>query len=346
MGRKVFISVLGAGNYSECKYIKDDFTSEPVCYIQEATLKMLHAEQEWDSNDAAYILLTDGAEEKHWEQLSSRLAQMKLPFAVESVKIPIGNNEAEIWEIFTRAYEHIKEGDTLYIDITHGFRYLPMLVVALINYSKFLKGTRVASITYGNYEARNRDTNEAPIIDLTSLATLLDWNYAAGEFINNGNISPMVELSDSVITPIMRNAETRSKEVGALKGFLGSLSTFIDELRTCRGKDIIKAKNLKSAYSNKDTMARELIVPLTPLFERIIDSHSMFDLNGAPTNTLKAARWCYERGMYQQAITILLEAIITFKCAECSFDYEKRTWRGLVTSAINRMVSLSPKVRL
>jgi hypothetical protein len=79
----------------------------------------------------------------------------------------------------------------------------------------------------------------------------------------------MVELSDSVITPIMRNAETRSKEVGALKGFLGSLSTFIDELRTCRGKDIIKAKNLKSAYSNFDSMAQGLIAPLTPIFERI-----------------------------------------------------------------------------
>jgi hypothetical protein len=45
--------------------------------------------------------------------------------------------------------------------------------------------------------------------------------------------------------------------------------------------------------------------------------------------------------MYQQAITILLEAIITFICAECSFDYEKRTWRGLVTCAINIKVKKS-----
>ena len=341
MGRKVFISVLGAGNYGECKYTKENFTSEPVCYIQEATLKMMHAEQEWDSSDAAYILLTDGAEEKHWEQLSSRFAQMELPFQVKSVKIPMCNNEAEIWDIFTRTFEHIKEEDTLYIDITHGFRYLPMLVVALINYSKFLKNTRVASITYGNFEARNRDTNEAQIVELTSLSTLLDWNYAAGEFINNGNISPMVELSDSVITPIMKNAQTRSKEVGALKGFLGSLSAFIDELRTCRGKEIIKATKIRSAYSNKDTMARELIAPLTPLFARIIDSLSMFDVNGTPANTLKAARWCYERGMYQQAITMLQESIVTFICDECSFDYEKRDRRGLTSSAINIKIKKS-----
>ena len=334
MGRKVFISVLGAGNYSECKYIKDEFASEPVCYIQEATLRMLRANQQWDSNDAAYILLTDGAKEKHWELLSQRFAQMELPFAVDTVKIPMGNNETEIWDIFTHTFEKIKEGDTLYIDITHGFRYLPMLVVALINYSKFLKNTQVASITYGNFEARNRDTNEAQIIELTSLSTLLDWNYAAGEFINNGNVSPMVELSNTVITPIMRNAETRSNEVRELGAFLKSLSMFIDELRTCRGKEIIKAKNLKSAYSYFDSMARGLIAPLTPIFERIKESMASFSTDGTTMNTLAAARWCHEQGMYQQALTFLREGVITIICERYGLRYITENERKPVETII------------
>ena len=33
----------------------------------------------------------------------------------------------------------MQDGDELYFDLTHGFRYLPMLVMVLINYSKFLK---------------------------------------------------------------------------------------------------------------------------------------------------------------------------------------------------------------
>lgn len=346
MGRKVFISVLGAGNYNECIYIKDNFTSEPVCYIQEATLKMLHAEQGWDSNDAAYILLTDGAEEKHWKQLSSRFAQMKFSFAVESVKIPIGNNEAEIWDIFTRSFEQIKEEDTLYIDITHGFRYLPMLVVALINYSKFMKRATVASITYGNYEARNFDTNEAQIIDLTSLSTLLDWNYAAGEFINNGNISPMAELSNSVIAPIMKNAETRSKEVRELGAFLKSLSIFIDELRTCRGKDIIKAKNLKSAYSNFDCMAQGLIAPLTPIFERIKESLYKFSIDGSTMNTLAAAHWCHEQGMYQQALTFLREGVITIICERYGLGYITESERKPVENIIHHIKEKTEKEKI
>lgn len=325
MARKVFISVLGAGNYSECKYTKENFTSEPVQYIQEASLDYLLTQQEWNSNDAAYILLTDGAKQKHWDSsqgLCTRLNNMRLPFEVHTIEnLPMGNNETEIWEIFTRTFEQIQQGDTLYIDITHGFRYLPMLVVALINYSKFLKKTTVASITYGNFEARNRETNEAQIIDLSSLSTLLDWNYAAGEFINNGNATPMKELSDSVINPIMRYEEDKRKKMTPLRQFLINLSKFIEEIRTCRGKDLINAKSLKSVYNNYKEIEEQPIAALTPLFERIIESIAEFNNNGATDNFLVAARWCYERGMYQQALTLLREGVITIICEQYNLGY-------------------------
>lgn len=322
MARKVFISILGIGNYSECKYTRESFTSQSVCYIQEATLDMLLKQQQWDSNDVAYILLTEGAKQKHWdssEGLCTRLNNMQLPFEVHTIGIPVGNNEAEIWEIFNNTFKHIQQGDTLYIDITHSFRYLPMIVVALINYSKFLKNTTVASITYGSYESRIN--NEAPILELTSLSQLLDWNYAAGEFINNGNVVPMKQLSDSIINPIMRYQEDRRKQIAPLRQFLTYLSHFIDELRTCRGVEIIKAKNLQSAYENYKKIVEQPIAALDPLFERIIESIEAFNRDGASNNTLSAARWCNQRGMYQQAITFLREGVITIICEHYNLDY-------------------------
>ena len=41
MARKVFISVLGFTNYSECIYTKDAYKSHSVRFIQEATLEYL-----------------------------------------------------------------------------------------------------------------------------------------------------------------------------------------------------------------------------------------------------------------------------------------------------------------
>ena len=66
MARKVFISVLGFTNYSECIYTKDAYKSHSVRFIQEATLEYLLQQTEWTSNDVAYIMLTDGAEKANW----------------------------------------------------------------------------------------------------------------------------------------------------------------------------------------------------------------------------------------------------------------------------------------
>ena len=205
MSRKVFISFLGFSNYGACHYVREGFKSSEVRYIQEATLRYLMDQSQWTAQDAAYILLTEGAENRNWvdngqldregkviEQtgLKIQMERMNLPFVVHPIRnLPDGNNEKEIWQIFERIFEVIEEGDELYFDLTHGFRYLPMLILVLGNYSKFLKKISVGGITYGNYESRNRETNEAPIIDLLPLSELQDWTSSAVAYLTSGNIT-------------------------------------------------------------------------------------------------------------------------------------------------------------
>ena len=98
MARKVFISVLGYTNYGECIYTKEGYKSHSVRFIQEATLEYLLQQTEWTAADAAYVMLTDGAEKANWhddghkdrvtgemivcEGLQTRLDKMHLPFKV------------------------------------------------------------------------------------------------------------------------------------------------------------------------------------------------------------------------------------------------------------------------
>jgi len=171
MARKVFISVLGANVYQECTYSWSGVALPPTRFIQKATL-MMHKAQEWPEDSAAYILLTSEARTDNWEVadgkrknfkgetidyvgLKDSLAVLNLPFEVKPVDIPRGDNEKEIWDIFEKTFDLIEEGDHLYFDLTHGFRYLPMLVLVLGNYAKFLKNAKVEAITYGNWEGRN-----------------------------------------------------------------------------------------------------------------------------------------------------------------------------------------------
>ena len=165
MARKVFISVLGTGYYGACKYVKDGFVSSETRFIQQATLEYLKVCNNWTTKNAdgevvdrIYILLTDGAREKNWNKsITSRmnpktkqeepylgleqiLTDMNLPCPVETLRIPDGKNEEEMWTIFNTVYEALKPNDELYFDLTHSYRYLPMLVLVLGNYAKVLKG--------------------------------------------------------------------------------------------------------------------------------------------------------------------------------------------------------------
>ena len=205
MSRKVFISFLGGTNYCYCDYQKDGKSYGNVRFIQEATLNYLDVNSKWKETDVAMILLTKVAKDSNWidngqkdrdgkkicdeqtkstlEGLGTRLKKFKITEQVVD-ELPEGNDENEIWEIFERVFCKINEGDHLYFDITHGFRYLPMLVMVLCNYSKFLKKVTVESITYGNFEVA-RQLGHGLIVDLLPLTKLQDWTYAAGQYLDS-----------------------------------------------------------------------------------------------------------------------------------------------------------------
>lgn len=350
MARKVFISILGFTNYEQCTYIKNDYKSASVRFIQEATIDYVCQQSEWTANDSAYILLTNGAEKANWyndghkdkdtgevikcEGLCTRLQKMNLPFIVNTIKnLPDGNTEEEIWEIFERVFNELQDDDELYFDLTHGFRYLPMLVMVLINYSKFLKNTTVKSITYGNFDSRNRETNEAPIIDLLPLSALQDWTYAAGQFLDSGNVDKLQLLCNKELKPILRNAQGTNKNATNLRTFVKYLNEVISERQTCRGMNIIKSENFKKLKGVSEQMDSIIIAPLKPVFNKIKQSMTFFDENENIRNGFSAAVWCYQNGLLQQSATILQEFVITYICARHGIKIDDETQRDWVTSA-------------
>ena len=349
MGRKVFISVLGSNNYTECIYYKNEYKSAPVRFVQEATLDYLTKLEEWTENDVTIFLLTDEVEKINWldnghlkrdtneiiqcEGLKRRLEKMNLPIQISTINhLPHGNNETEIWNIFENTFSKLQDEDELYFDLTHGFRYLPMLVMVLINYSKFLKNTKVKSITYGNFESRNRITNEAPIIDLLLLSTLQDWTYAAGQFLDSGNVNKLINLSTDKIAPILR--DTKGKDEGAkiLRKFIDSLEKSVEDMQACRGVSVVEATNLGALKQITNQLESTFIQPLNPIFGKIKSQFEDFSEHANVKNGFIAAKWCLENGLYQQSITIFLENVVTLFCKEEGLDYKGKE-RELINKA-------------
>lgn len=360
MARKVFISVLGAGLYESCKYTANGFCSTETRFVQQAMLEYLNA-QEWTEESKAYFLITDKAKTANWivegEQrfnkqqnayipyrgLKKVLELSNFPFPCDGIPIPDGKDETEMWKIFEATFKLLKVGDDLYFDLTHSFRYLPMLMLVLGNYAKFLKKATVCSITYGNYEARNPLVNEAPIVDLLPLSSLQDWTFATADFLKNGYTDRLVELSEKRLDPLMRNAETRTNDTKRLRSFVNNLKSFSLDMQTCRGLNVIEAMTIEKTKTDINALQNVVIPQLEPVLHEVQKSIEPFCASDDIANALKASQWCYDNQQYQQAITFLEEGLISYFCVRHGIAIEDRNRRELITSAFNILAQDIPK---
>lgn len=353
MSRKVFVSILGMSWYQECHYVKDAFDSGKVRFIQEATLNYLFTKGKWKKEDKIFILLTDMARQNNWtesieerhhpqmkenmpyERLEKRLKCLDSSCHIEGVTIKEGKNEEELWDIFTTMYNLLEENDELYIDITHSFRYLPMLLLVFCNYVKFLKDVNVAHISYGNFDARVGD--KAPIIDLLPIVSLQDWTIAAADYIRHGNVDQIVNLCKKHIEPILKKTEDKNDAIKELNIFADNLKEVIQERQVCRGINIVESVSVKKLKQSCEQISHTIIPPLDPIFEKIKDSLVDYDDNENVMNGFEAAKWCYQNGLYQQCVSILHENLLTYICLLIPdrFKWYERKRRVYIQAALN-----------
>lgn len=347
MARKVFISILGTGFYGKCSYISNSFKSTNTRFAQQAILELCNAKA-WSEEDKALIFLTESARKVNWDVkerlfqqremvnykgLKHVIEEMKLPIEIVDTFIPDGKNEKEMWEIFTTIYNILEDGDEVYIDLTHSFRYLPMLLLVLSNYAKFLKNIKIKHLSYGNYEARNTNTNEAPITNLLPITILQDWTYAAADYLENGNAERLVNLSKTELDPVLRESKGSDKKALTIHRMMSKLQETTEDFQTCRGFDIINAKNINPLKSQLDEVKSTFIKPLNPVIEKISDAFEVFDKNSNIHNGFHAAKWCLNNGLYQQSATILLENITSYFCERHGIKINDEDEREIINSA-------------
>ncbi len=312
MARKVFISILGVSYYQETNYyFNNENNSVKTRFVQEAALKLIA--KEFKQEDVAYIFLTEKAKNQNWESppqtehfqvknkeketytgLKETLQNCNFQFQIKNEDIANGDDEKEIWQIFQSVFDVLEPEDEVYFDITHAFRSIPMLVMVLINYAKFLKKITVKSITYGNWEARKSDFS--PIIDITSFSTLQDWTSGADIFVNFGNAKRIKEISSEKIAE--------------------KIQDIMRLFSTVRGGEIVnglafdKLKNeiekFKKALSEKS-----IEVPLIPLIDYMEKTIADYKGNNV-MNGISAIRFCIDNDLIQQAYTLMQEMIISY----------------------------------
>lgn len=359
-----FISFLGAIPYGETRYYFDtpDRPLPATPYVQEAIIR--GGLPPWQPEDRSYIFTTPEARQANFQQRVQRgapplpdrglahhlrtLRDMGKLGHFEAIDIPNGYTETEIWTVFEQVFQRLEAGDEVYFDITYGFRSLPMLGMALLNYAKALQGITVKAIYYGNYEAgraqRQQEIQQAqaagadeatlqalreapivaPILNLTAFSQLQDWTYGAQSFLYAGDAKPLARL-----------VEPSRPDIGQ------QLLAFTQAIHTCRGLSLTQDLDIETI---KQIVAVEATGPLAPLLrpllarvkQRLDPFQSDSLLNG-----LLAVQWCIDHDLIQQGYTLLQESFISLLVRMAGGDptvYAQRHWAN---AALNGYQSLN-----
>lgn len=335
MTRKIFISFLGTNNYVECKYSIDGEASSPVRFIQEALIERLC--REWTEEDRILIFCTSrettgekGSKEFNWldnghERISDesekiglehRLLDLQnrigLKSTIEQFDIEAGFTEDEIWGIFNTVYSKLQPNDEIYFDVTHALRSIPLFSIVLFNYSKFMKGTQLKSIHYGAFEQLGpafkvkempMEQRIAPVIDLTNIARLQEYNQIASGLKNFGKVKRLKEVimgggnayPDQTIANLC-------KSISELDEYIATIN--LREIE--KGNFIANFRNiLKSVRKRKDIAA-----PIKNILNELNRETEDFVSQKDYKNIEAAINWTIKHDMLMQAYPLAAEYII------------------------------------
>lgn len=375
MPRKIFLSFLGTSDYEPVSYYLERRAAQAPLekYVQKAILS--HLAPIFGEDDHAYVFLTDEARAGNWENdghidrktqkpipntgLARQVQQAGYPFEVEPVGVNGESEPKAIWETFERVYECMQPGDEVYLDITHSWRYLPMLGMTLLNYAKVLKNIQVKAIYYGAFEQLGNvsevrqlpmEERPVPVLDLVSFSDLQDWTVAADDFVRDGNTERLALLTQKSIAPIIKESQGQDMVASNLRDIADGLEDVVNKIATNRGKEIWEY-NFEGLYSALNAFSTEqsYIKPLNGVMSHIKSKVDPF----RHAQWLEAVNWCIAHRLVPQGITQLQEGLITWLCGyyaekgwgEAGYfePYQNGKGRDFISSALQLIVFPRPE---
>jgi CRISPR-associated DxTHG motif protein len=208
------------------------------------------------------------------------------------LRIPYAPTEAEQLKLLGIMAAEVNTGDRVSLDITHGFRHLPMLALLSALHLREAKNATIEGIWYGAYDS---DTKKAPVYNLAGLLRMADWIGALRTFDKDGDYGAFAYRLDqdglaSVDTNHLRRAaffERTSNPRDARKelanfdkvlarGLPGVGALFADQLRHRlkwhrSGDTFTNQADLATFYRKRGDYIRAAIFAYEAFVTRLID---------------------------------------------------------------------------
>ena len=99
-----------------------------------------------------------------------------------------------------RDFENLaSEGNNIYLDITNGFRHLPLISFVSLLYLESANRLSVKGAYYGAFDAKLPEVQETQVFDLSSLLKIVRGSFAVEQFEKTGNLTPLRNFIEDVL---------------------------------------------------------------------------------------------------------------------------------------------------
>jgi CRISPR-associated DxTHG motif protein len=307
MRRTHFISFLGANAYTPVRYSLGDQTSCEHRFVQAALLELLKARGQLP--DRISVLLTETAFTKNWQPsdgtpgLAAALEQY--PDINPVTEFPEGQSEDQLWAMFDRITGVVQPGDRLWVDVTHGFRTFPIILVVALAFLRRASDVTIEAVHYGAFEARSKNGGIAPVFEVLPLFALLEWTSQLEGLRQAGDargLASLIEQDDS------------------LREVAGRMRALADALACAALPEIQpRATALSEAVERLAGGGPSRTRPHNTVIQRAYDLYKGLvrtgtgDIAEDVAAKTRAAELLLDHQQYMQAFTVLREALVDLK---------------------------------
>lgn len=220
------------------------------------------------------------------------LLQPAFPYRLQLRLTGYGFDEADQVAMLQAIAQGIGPDDRLSLDVTHGFRHLPMLALIAASYLEAVHGAGLEAIWYGAFDHRGAD-GSVPAVNLSGLLRLAEWTRAMGNYRKDGDYGVFAPLLDAE---------------GMNGGFLAQ-AAFAERINH-PGEARAKIDNFLRQGAGPHSEQARLFLPL-------LEQSAQWRRGDSRAKWEASLAWQYlGRGDYLRAVMFGLEAVISRYCFE------------------------------
>ncbi|MFP4037647.1 MAG: TIGR02221 family CRISPR-associated protein [Desulfobacteraceae bacterium] len=327
--RRLYMSFLGLGSYKEDKGI---YEYDPTVYqlhgrsstrtkfVQVAEIELLGPGR----FDTILVVTTDKSYGTHFEALRQQLEALGSTEVI-SVRIPESMEPQDQWIWFERILAHIEPGDELTVDITHGYRSIPIVFSAAINFLQKARGVILNAVYYGAYD---KDRSLAPIVNMKDFFAINEWAEGVSRLVEDADIRKIAEVSET--TPDFQVGELNDDElIKALNDLTNAIRNVdVNNVGEKAGTAIELVKRKRTSASLTGRMLLGLVLDKFAGLVSSVPATQQYYKKAYFLVQLELIRMLLEHKLYMQAYTVMRELIAAIGVLEVAKDLKVLSSKG------------------